>query len=620
MVALAWRPDGKVLAVGFEDGGIELYDVESNVPVLVNKAKGSLTFLRWSSCGNHLKESKEDQKDWDFLIQFPSLSKAFSYNPSSQEDVQHCRKLSLESVPSILICGTDEGKVCFYMSGFMSIGFVDVSKLYNVNCSIKDVILSPKSLSTISVMASLKDDNQKIHLSLTGFPLIHSCFNEICALSEKQSILVGTLDYMADTLKQISEGWESILLEMDNKLHGYAKQMPDHHGMSADFLELLMLGTASTELETFLLQELGEKGLKKLGHSIEVSYSNMQRLVLKYLHTVSQAVNFHLAEIIGHIHASDKFESVLKFSSEAIVDAQKNASLFWAKGIELQQVIDESMKCFKAFFRWLYVEILRLSDDSVSEELSKASQQDVEFIANFLSNFSKAVDDESYTYLERVGQYMKDENLHQPVDRSKSPWHNFLKENPDLKNVPEMLFVDENASLMQAYDKLKSSVWNAFAALDCDYTESCLASGSLSISQGLENSKLASIGQMESPEQNDKTYGQILWTGPSVDSSNALFLEWDPTKKSLRGLGLKAGPYNTTNFNLVSQSFYTSDTVSVLMTSTEGHRLIQLPISPMEHYMSNLELSMIGDRIIQTGDLTYMSIFSIAGPVSNINS
>ena len=75
------------------------------------------------------------------------------------------------------------------------------------------------------------------------------------------------------------------------------------------------------------------------------------------------------------------------------------------------------MKCFKAFFRWLYVEILRLSDETVSEELSKASQQDVEFIADFLSSFSRAVDDDSYTYLERVGQYLKNENLAQPVDR-----------------------------------------------------------------------------------------------------------------------------------------------------------------------------------------------------------
>ena len=37
-------------------------------------------------------------------------------------------------------------------------------------------------------------------------------------------------------------------------------------------------------------------------------------------------------------------------------------ALYRSKGVELQQVIDESMKNLKVFFRWVYVEILRLSD------------------------------------------------------------------------------------------------------------------------------------------------------------------------------------------------------------------------------------------------------------------
>ena len=65
---------------------------------------------------------------------------------------------------------------------------------------------------------------------------------------------------------------ESILLEMDNKLTKLKMKMNDEHGMASDFLELLMFGTPSTELEDFLLRELGEKGLKKLGTSIEGTY------------------------------------------------------------------------------------------------------------------------------------------------------------------------------------------------------------------------------------------------------------------------------------------------------------------------------------------------------------
>ena len=89
-------------------------------------------------------------------------------------------------------------------------------------------------------------------------PIVANCLDELKVLSQKFSVLEGIFDYMSDTLRQITEAWESILLEMDNKLASYASQLPED-GMAADFLELLMLGTPSDELEHFLLKDLTEK-------------------------------------------------------------------------------------------------------------------------------------------------------------------------------------------------------------------------------------------------------------------------------------------------------------------------------------------------------------------------
>ena len=247
-------------------------------------------------------------------------------------------------------------------------------------CLIKDVTVA-SNLSTVSILCSENDDtNEEIEnegseqtkLVLFSMPVVASCFDELSTLSDKFGVLEGMMNYISDTLKQISEAWEEILLEMDVKLASYASKLNNdsHSGgscsMAADFLELLTFGISSPELEHFLLQELTEKGLKKLGHSIDVSYSNVQRLVLKYLHTVSQSLNFHLAELMGQVKASDKYSLILGVTEENIINAQQKAATFWNKGIELQQVIDDSMKSFKAFFRWLYVEILRLSDEDVS--------------------------------------------------------------------------------------------------------------------------------------------------------------------------------------------------------------------------------------------------------------
>ena len=196
------------------------------MPVLTNQTNGEVSFMRWSSCENSsaLNSGRDSNVnldrnlDWDFLVQFPLLSKAFSYNPSNQDDFQTCRKLSLESCPSILICGTSKGYVSFYMSGYMAIGHINIGNLYSISsCVVKDVIFSPKSMSTLSVMASEPDSNGEettVHLSFTGFPLIASCFSELCRLSETQSILIGTLDYMSDTLKQVMRYIECFFLSL----------------------------------------------------------------------------------------------------------------------------------------------------------------------------------------------------------------------------------------------------------------------------------------------------------------------------------------------------------------------------------------------------------------------
>ena len=67
---------------------------------------------------------------------------------------------------------------------------------------------------------------------------------------------------MDGTLKQLSEAWEEIVLELDNKLENLAKKLPEG-GLAADFLELLLFGVPSAEVEQFLMHELTEKGTSK---------------------------------------------------------------------------------------------------------------------------------------------------------------------------------------------------------------------------------------------------------------------------------------------------------------------------------------------------------------------
>ncbi|XP_067657948.1 anaphase-promoting complex subunit 4-like isoform X2 [Haliotis asinina] len=220
------------------------------------------------------------------------------------------------------------------------------------------------------------------------------------------------------------------------------------------------------ELEQFLQHELTEKGLKKLGHSIETSYSNIQKLVVKHLQSVSQALVYHLSELRGMSLWYDKF-GVLGLDTTDLQKAVQLAGSFVLNTSQLQQVIDGSIKNFKAFFRWLYVVILRLSNEQPPAELSKMTQHDVNFVAEFLrDNFTQFSPEANNLFgesdsgkksgfkLEKVGQYLKKENLSSPPDTSNNPWQQYLNASTFHADSPVLYPVDSNHSLVQLQEQL----------------------------------------------------------------------------------------------------------------------------------------------------------------------
>lgn len=70
----------------------------------------------------------------------------------------------------------------------------------------------------------------------------------------------------------------------------------------------LFPGVPSDELEVFLLQELTAKGLKKFGNSVELSYSTIQKLVLRQLNIVGQSLTYYLAELRGLTRIPDRYK------------------------------------------------------------------------------------------------------------------------------------------------------------------------------------------------------------------------------------------------------------------------------------------------------------------------
>lgn len=81
----------------------------------------------------------------------------------------------------------------------------------------------------------------------------------------------------------------------------------------------------------------------------------LQKLVLKHLSSVGMALIYHLAEMRGMVRFGGAYEALGLRDETPITNAISAAQSFLAKTSEVQQVIDHSMRDYKAFIRYVNV-------------------------------------------------------------------------------------------------------------------------------------------------------------------------------------------------------------------------------------------------------------------------
>lgn len=489
---MAWRPDGKVIAIGYNNGEILLVDVENKEVLHSTQTQKEVTCISWVQEREKSKEIKKKGTDEStapqsttikhsspFLPKLPSLSRSFGPGTGCvvDDNPEDCKKVLDQEHINLLLVGLEGGQLHMSVFGLFPCGHLDMQESITGGepCTVLSADVSDDLRQLFVVLGGPLNDVGFTEISVAVFDIsvLAERSTELHAVALKHAVIDSLLTYTGLTVQSIAEAWENILLEMDSKLASYADTVPEG-SVSADFLDLLMFGTTSLELEKFLLHDLTEKGLKKLGHSIELSYSNIQKLVLKHLNTVGQSLAYHLAEVRGMARLEDRYK-VLGLEEAAVTKAIAATGAFLVKATEIQQVIDSSMKNYKAFFRWLYLAILRLSEERIPPEISKISQQELAFIADFLYNLDDPSEQpESPTAtpggskrkhrfnLERLGQYLVDSELSCPPPAEATAWAKFLAANPVVAQHPSIVSHNRTFSLVQQHAEMVKVLGSAF--------------------------------------------------------------------------------------------------------------------------------------------------------------
>ncbi|XP_070155130.1 anaphase-promoting complex subunit 4 isoform X2 [Polyergus mexicanus] len=543
IVHLAWRPDGKLLAVCYEISKLLcLVDVETKN--IIHKTKlptnESIVCVKWLSLSeyeNPLVNEKTNEPTGDYLPPLPSLIRSYSAEPERKEFLSH--------ILDMLFIGQKNGTVLMYIFGMFYCGIINVG-------------LGP----IVQIIGGCGDpiwitwrDNNCIKTTRVSCSLLEKSITFL-KVAQIQANVECLKDYLSRTLMATCEAWETILLEMDEKLTRYAESNPPG-SMAADFLELLMIGIPTKNLEHFLLRDLTEKGLKKFGHSIEMCYSNIQKLVSKNLTSVGMALVYQLAELRGMVRVGGTYEALGLRDETLVTNAINESEAFLAKSYEIEQVIDQNEKA--------------------PSEVSRVSQQELTFIAEFLNGFDKTVPrTNGRINLEKLGQYLRRENLQTPLTSEGSEWAALLEINDCLSNYAHIVKQDFNLSLLQSHTKLVTAVENVFTEAYQGLVEHfTMVSISLSSFTSLISSQIVTSN------------GNLLLVMSDADSKilKLFNIEYSSTEPASLGSKMVTIDVNhkqgeSMDTVIVDLQFYSQDYLSLLILNKQTYAsfLVQVPL------------------------------------------
>lgn len=416
--ALAWRPDGKVLAVGYNNALVRLYNIEGGFCLHEHKGKQEkVVVLKWmSECeGEEMGEERgcevklgdgvviDARVDELFLPELPPITnKEMGETNKSSDDF---KRLKDQNLFNMLLVGSASGSCELYAYGIISISKLHLSDTH--------LLLQNTTISADlkSFVVFLRDDQQLV-LNLYDSSQLQS--NQ--QLLKQTALKLGKLDtllvYVDEVLTQMTEAWQDILVEIESKLMRFAENKTNGRSLSFEFLRLLLYGSASDDLKHFLQYELTKQAFSKLGRSVQSSYKQMQKLLLKNLHTVTHHIIFHLKNLLSLSRCIDQYGR-LGLDSELLTAAVRVSEGVLLKGGEMVVVIEESVRNFNAFYKWLYPTKMNMNGEAT---VVKMTQQEIDCVAQFLKeNFDTS---KSRVKLERLGQYLRNEDLSMPMTQA----------------------------------------------------------------------------------------------------------------------------------------------------------------------------------------------------------
>ncbi|CAM6129711.1 unnamed protein product [Calypogeia fissa] len=402
VTAICWRPDGKALAVGHNNGSIAIHDVENGDVVRKTQThQVAVQCLYWAEESQTVVGSEdnvfiyEDRTHRFFppppkAPPMPGTAPSFDMSNvlgSNMEDLEgNSLKGTTRDVKhrlDILCSGDRDGLICLSAFGVFPIGKLGMRDLTirelgtvdSSSCQLLDAYALQVSLSNdlrrMTVVCSGSSTSEVGHaIEGTRDPGIY-CISvntallgnrrkELRQVALQASSVEELVDVLQTSLAVMEKHWSEAIDSFKEKINGFSKLISEHGSNATpkdEFLGLLTWGYASPALQQFLAVSLGEAGLKRLSKSIDTAARELHNIIAEHMQATAEIITFRLGELRGLSRWKARLGCV--GLEEALLDgALEHAGMLLVQLERLLHIISDTTGGFRPFFVWL-VKVLR---------------------------------------------------------------------------------------------------------------------------------------------------------------------------------------------------------------------------------------------------------------------
>jgi hypothetical protein len=311
--ALAWRPDGKQLAVGHADGALAVLSPEDGETLHTSPYQsGAIAALSWTQCAQEedaplphgLRSGLEDRAPRLFEPPLPAGAAAPAGAPAGYAH-RLGRRDTLAWPPrparlDALVAVAADGEVTAYADGLhpMLASGPPAAEAHPVVRVL--AVGQPPSLREIVVL--VEDSRGALALRGLGSAALGARAGALrAAAALAADVLAGAGRLAAAAAAAVGE-WEAGLAAQA-ELTGTLEALLADHGIdsdaTADLLLLVTMGEYSAAMEQFLSTALGEAGLKRAARVVDAALCAVHAAVVDRVAPEAELAAFRLGELRG---------------------------------------------------------------------------------------------------------------------------------------------------------------------------------------------------------------------------------------------------------------------------------------------------------------------------------